>query len=83
METFMAETAHQGHRHNHHGAGRRHQSRRQRIKKVLQRLVIVLFLMIVMLALWYIWVSGGSAQASGQLLHAPGAEDIDISFSLG
>ena len=61
----------------------RHQSRRQRTKKILQRLAIVLFLLVVMLAMWYIWISGGSSQATGRLLQAPGAEQADISFSLG
>ena len=80
METSAAQIPQQQHGHR---SGKRHKSRRERKKKVLQRFAILFFFLVVMLAIFYVWVSSGSLEATGQLLQSPQAKvDVGISSSL-
>ena len=74
MDTSAAPISHEQHHQSHHRSGKRHQSRRKRTKKVMQRLAILFFVLIVLLAGWYIWVSSGSPEATGQSLHSSSAK---------
>ena len=77
METSAAQIPQQQRHSDHHRSGERHKSHRKRTKKLLQRIGIVFFLLIVMLAIFYVWVSSGSPEATGQLLQSPSTK-VDL-----
>jgi ABC-type Fe3+ transport system permease subunit len=62
METSAAQNATRRRRHR-----RSHHQSRKRAKEVWQRIAILVFLLVITLALLYVWISGGSAETTGEL----------------
>ena len=76
METPGKEIPQRQDHRSHHRSGKRHQSRRTRTKKVMQRLAILFVFLLAMLAIFYVWVSCGSPEATGRLLQLPSTKDV-------